>query len=126
MIKKTILYSLISVLCCQLSLFASDFHLKEIQVSGIKSIDNMAKFELTTVNDNNPYIVLDCQSFLHHISWSRSHELPPYQAFFLYSPECWDIVEFLYASQHSELLSCAEFDFKNNTYRLYTCDPTQN
>ena len=102
-------------------LLAETNNTKVIKASQIKSITNMAKFEL--IGSAPEYIVLDCQSFLNHLSWAKSPDQVPYLDFFLYSQECWDIAEFVHTLSNQGQLACIEVNFIDQSYRLFSCDP---
>lgn len=78
-------------------------------------------FELETDGAHSK-VVLDCQSFLHGINIYDSSHNQTLQ-FYLYEPECHEVLSFVWDRNAKDENSCVRLDLVNNSYELLgSCD----
>ena len=89
-------------------------------VSAIKETSRLGYFSLVTSSQGTS-LDLDCSSFLHGLQIAKASEN---RFFYLYEPECYDLMNSVKENQKSGELSCLEVDFESHSWEVFTGNET--
>lgn len=90
--------------------------LVEIPVTDVKRTAMDMAFDLDT-DESFSKVILDCQSFLHGINIYDEQQRQILQ-FYLYEPECHEILDFVWDRKTQNKDSCIRLDLEKNAYEL--------
>jgi len=93
----------------------------DIPVADVLRTDLDVVFEIDT-EETYSKVTLDCQSFLHGINIYDENDRNLLQ-FYLYEPECHEVLNFIWERKDDGKQSCIRLDLAKNGYELLeSCD----